>query len=126
MTLGPLGIRGHPHLRGLNLIPLAKSPLLCVVGDRSAGPRIQTGGLRRPEAQEAQSFRSLCWQASFSVEGSWWPLPCPSRAARLAPCCPPQKLCFCLHLPILGLPHWAPGSRKAGVSPFCPLLDLGV
>lgn len=53
MTLGPLGVQGHPHLRGLNLIPLAKSPLLCVVGDRSAGPRIQTGGLRRPEVQEA-------------------------------------------------------------------------
>ena len=31
MTLGPQEIQGCPHLRGLNLILPAKSPLLCVV-----------------------------------------------------------------------------------------------
>lgn len=31
MTLGPQEIQDHPHLRGLNLILPAKSPLLCEV-----------------------------------------------------------------------------------------------
>ena len=63
ITLGPLGMQGHPHHRGLNLIPPAKSPLPCEV----TCPQVLGPG---------QGCLRGCWSGSYSATqvaaGSGW------------------------------------------------------